>query len=163
MASLLARFWDVSGGSVRVRGVDVRQLPVATLMDHVSMVFQHVYLFEDTAFNNIAMSRHDAGDEQVRAAAERARCIPFIDKLPYGLETVVGEGGASLSGGEAQRLSIARCILKDSPVVILDEATANIDADNGSAIQQAMTELCRDNVPIGGLPQLSAQALSAMP
>lgn len=156
MASLLARFWDVSGGSVRVRGVDVRQLPVVTLMDHVSMVFQHVYLFEDTAFNNIAMSRHDASDEQVRAAAERARCIPFIDKLPYGLETVVGEGG------EAQRLSIARCILKDSPVVILDEATANIDADNESAIQQAMTELCRDNVPIGGLPQLSAQTLSAM-
>ncbi len=148
VANLLARFWDVSCGSVLVRGVDVRDLPLSELMDTLSMVFQRVYLFEDTVANNIALGVPDASRDAVKAAAIKARCDGFIEKLPYGYDTVIGEGGASLSGGEAQRISIARCILKDAPIVILDEATANLDADNESAIQQAMTELCRDKTTI---------------
>ncbi len=148
VANLLARFWDVSNGSVLVRGVDVRDVPVSELMDAISMVFQRVYLFEDTVAKNIALGVPDASLETIREAAEKARCAGFIEKLPYGYATIVGEGGASLSGGEAQRISIARCILKDAPIVILDEATANLDADNESAIQQAMTELCRDKTTI---------------
>ena len=148
LTNLLARFWDVSEGSVLVRGVDVRDLPMGALMDTLSMVFQRVYLFEDTVRNNICMGAPDASDEAMRAAAEKARCDGFIQALPYGYDTMVGEGGSTLSGGEAQRISIARCILKDAPIVILDEATANLDADNESAIQQAMTELCRDKTAI---------------
>lgn len=148
IANLLARFWDVSAGSVLVRGVDVRDMPLSDLMDALSMVFQRVYLFEDTVANNIALGVPDASREAIRHAASKARCDAFIQALPYGYDTVVGEGGASLSGGEAQRISIARCILKDAPIVILDEATANLDADNESAIQQAMTELCRDKTTI---------------
>ena len=148
VASLLTRFWDVADGAVRVRGADVRDLPMESLMGSLSMVFQHVYLFEDTVRNNIAMSRQDATDEEIRETARKARCLDFVEKLPYGFDTIIGEGGASLSGGEAQRISIARCILKDSPIIVLDEATANIDADNESAIQQAMTELCRDKTAI---------------
>lgn len=148
LTNLLARFWDVSEGSVLVRGVDVRDLPMGTLMDTLSMVFQRVYLFEDTVRNNICMGAPDASDEAMRAAAEKARCDGFIQALPYGYDTILGEGGSTLSGGEAQRISIARCLLKDAPIVILDEATANLDADNESAIQQAMTELCRDKTAI---------------
>ena len=105
-------------------------------------------LFEDTVYNNIAMSNPHATPDAVREAAKKARCHEFIEALPYGYDTVIGEGGASLSGGEAQRISIARCILKDAPIAIRDEATANLDADNESAIQQAMTELCRDKTTI---------------
>lgn len=112
------------------------------------MVFQNVYLFEDTVRNNIAMGRRDVTHDELCEAARKARCLDFVEKLPYGFDTMVGEGGASLSGGEAQRLSIARCILKDAPIIVLDEATANIDADNESAIRQAMTELCRDKTAI---------------
>lgn len=148
VANLLARFWDVQDGAVLVRGVDVRDLPMSVLMGHLSMVFQRVYLFEDTVFNNIAMGNPTATRERVEAAARKARCHDFISALPYGYDTVIGAGGASLSGGEAQRISIARCILKDAPIVILDEATANLDADNESAIQQAMTELCREKTTI---------------
>lgn len=115
-----------------------------TLMSQISMVFQKVYLFEDTIYNNIAMGRPDASYEDVVEAARKARCYDFIMNLPYGFDTIVGEGGASLSGGEAQRVSIARCILKDAPVILLDEATASVDADNEFFIQQAVSELCRD-------------------
>jgi len=144
IANLLARFWDVREGAVKIRGIDVRELPMETLMAQISMVFQKVYLFEDTIYNNIAMGRPEAGFEEVAEAAKEARCYDFIMRLPYGFNTLVGEGGASLSGGEAQRISIARCILKDAPIIILDEATASVDADNESFIQQAMSELCRD-------------------
>ena len=113
-------------------------------MSQISMVFQKVYLFEDTIYNNIAMGRPDASYEDVMEAARKARCYDFITNLPYGFDTIVGEGGASLSGGEAQRISIARCILKDAPVILLDEATASVDADNEFYIQQAVSELCRD-------------------
>ena len=143
VATLLARFWDVGSGKVLVRGKDVRDVRLADLMDHISMVFQRVYLFQDTIYNNIAMGRPDATREEVMEAAKKARCYDFIMALPNGFDTVIGEGGESLSGGERQRISIARCILKDAPIVILDEATASVDADNESYIQQAISELCK--------------------
>ncbi len=144
IASLLARFWDVKSGRIFVRGEDIRNVSLGSLMDQISMVFQRVYLFQDTVYNNIAIGRPDAAKEEVEEAAKKARCYDFIMQLPEGFDTVIGEGGASLSGGEKQRISIARCILKDSPIVILDEATASVDADNERAIQEAISELCKD-------------------
>ncbi len=144
IASLLARFWDVKSGRILVRGSDIRDVSLGNLMDQISMVFQRVYLFQDTVYNNIAIGRPDATREEVEEAAKRARCYDFIMQLPEGFDTVIGEGGASLSGGEKQRISIARCILKDSPIVILDEATASVDADNERAIQEAISELCKN-------------------
>ena len=143
IANLLARFWDVKDGSIKIRGTDIRNVPVANLMDNISMVFQRVYLFQDTVFNNIAMGKTDATREEVIEVAKKARCYDFIMKLPNGFDTVIGEGGADLSGGEQQRISIARCMLKDTPIVILDEATASVDADNEHFIQEAISELCR--------------------
>ncbi|MCR5323982.1 MAG: ABC transporter ATP-binding protein/permease [Lachnospiraceae bacterium] len=144
IASLLARFWDVKSGRIMIDGEDIRNVSLGSLMDQISMVFQRVYLFQDTVYNNIAISRPDATREEVEEAAKKARCYDFIMQLPNGFDTVIGEGGASLSGGEKQRISIARCILKDSPIVILDEATASVDADNERAIQEAISELCRN-------------------
>jgi len=144
IASLLARFWDVKSGRILVRGEDIKDVSLGSLMDQISMVFQRVYLFQDTVYNNIAIGRPDATREEVEEAAKKARCYDFIMQLPDGFDTVIGEGGASLSGGEQQRISIARCILKDSPIVILDEATASVDADNERAIQEAISELCKD-------------------
>ncbi|MEE3405310.1 MAG: ABC transporter ATP-binding protein [Acutalibacteraceae bacterium] len=143
IASLLTRFWDIQSGEILLRGTDIRKIPLATLMDNISMVFQRVYLFQDTVYNNIALGRPDASREEIIEAAKKARCYDFIMELPDGFDTVIGEGGASLSGGQAQRLSIARSILKDSPIVILNEATASVDADNESYIQQAISELCK--------------------
>lgn len=143
IANLLTRFWDVQSGQVLIRGKDVRQVPLSNLMDQISMVFQRVYLFKDTIYNNISMGRPDASREEVIEAAKKARCYDFITALPNGFDTVIGEGGETLSGGEKQRISIARCILKDAPIVILDEATASVDADNESYIQEAISELCR--------------------
>ena len=144
IASLLARFWDIRDGRILVKGEDIRDVPLGSLMDRISMVFQRVYLFQDTVYNNIAIGRPDATREEVEAAAKKARCYDFIMQLPEGFDTVIGEGGASLSGGEQQRISIARCILKNADIVILDEATASVDADNERAIQEAISELCRD-------------------
>lgn len=144
IASLLARFWDVGSGRILVNGEDIRNVSLGSLMDHISMVFQRVYLFQDTIYNNIAIGRPNATREEVENAAKKARCYEFIMQLPDGFDTVIGEGGASLSGGEKQRISIARCILKDAPIVILDEATASVDADNEKAIQDAISELCRN-------------------
>ena len=144
IASLLARFWDVKNGKILVRGEDIRNVSLGSLMDQISMVFQRVYLFQDTVYNNIAIGRPEATREEVEEAAKKARCYDFIMQLPDGFDTVIGEGGASLSGGEQQRISIARCILKDSPIVILDEATASVDADNERAIQEAISELCKN-------------------
>lgn len=143
IANLLARFWDVKSGQVLVRGRDIREIPLAELMNHISMVFQRVYLFQDTIYQNISMGRPDASREEVIEAAKKARCYDFIMNLPNGFDTVIGEGGETLSGGEKQRISIARCILKNAPIVILDEATASVDADNESYIQEAISELCR--------------------
>ena len=144
IASLLARFWDVKDGSIKIRGKDLRDISLGSLMDSISMVFQRVYLFQDTIANNISIGRPDASREEIIEAAKKARCYDFIMALPDGFDTVIGAGGASLSGGEQQRISIARCILKDSPIVILDEATASVDADNERAIQEAISELCRN-------------------
>ncbi len=143
IASLIARFWDIDEGEILMGGKDIREISLSSLLEQISMVFQNVYLFKDTIYNNISMGRPAATKEEVYEAAKKARCYDFIMSLPDGFDTVVGEGGASLSGGEKQRISIARCILKDSPIVILDEATASIDADNEAAIQQAISELCK--------------------
>lgn len=143
VANLIARFWDVKEGQVLIRGQDIREVPLAELMDHISMVFQRVYLFRDTVYNNISMGKPDADREEVYQAARKARCYDFIMELPDGFDTVIGEGGATLSGGEKQRISIARCILKDAPVIILDEATASVDVDNERYIQEAISELVR--------------------
>ena len=144
IASLLARFWDIKEGTIKLNGKDIKNISLGSLMDQISMVFQRVYLFKDTIYNNIAMGRPDATREEVVEAAKKARCYELIRSLPEGFDTVIGEGGASLSGGEKQRISIARCILKDSPIVILDEATASVDADNERAIQEAISELCKN-------------------
>lgn len=143
IANLLARLWDVQSGKVTIRGTDIRDVSLAELMDQISMVFQRVYLFQDTIYNNISMGRPDATEEAVYEAAKKARCYDFIMALPDGFQTVIGEGGATLSGGEKQRISIARCILKDAPIVILDEATASVDTDNESYIQEAINELVK--------------------
>ena len=144
IASLLARFWDIREGTIKLNGKDIKNISLGSLMDQISMVFQRVYLFKDTIYNNIAMGRPSATREEVIEAAKKARCYELIRSLPEGFDTVIGEGGASLSGGEKQRISIARCILKDSPIVILDEATASVDADNERAIQEAISELCKN-------------------
>ena len=143
IANLLARLWDVKSGSVTIRGTDIRDVPLAELMEQTSMVFQHVYLFQDTIYNNISMGKPAAAEEEVFEAARKARCYDFIMALPDGFQTMVGEGGATLSGGEKQRISIARCILKDAPIVILDEATASVDTDNETYIQEAISELVK--------------------
>jgi len=144
IANLLARFWDVGSGEVRVKGVNIKNASMKQLMEQISMVFQRVYLFQDTIYNNIVMGRPNATKEEVYDAARKARCYDFIMVLPNGFDTVIGEGGATLSGGEKQRISIARCILKDAPIVILDEATASVDADNESLIQEAIGELVKN-------------------
>ena len=144
VANLLARFWDVDSGEILIRGVNIKDVSLSELMSEISMVFQRVYLFQDTIFNNIAMGKENATKEEVIEATKKARCYDFIMALPDGFDTMIGEGGATLSGGEKQRISIARCILKDAPIVILDEATASVDVDNESYIQEAISELVKN-------------------
>ena len=146
--NLIARLWDVKSGEVLIRGKDIRNVPLSELMEEISMVFQRVYLFKDTVYNNIAMGKPDATKDDVINAAKKARAHDFIMELPDGYDTVLGEGGASLSGGERQRISIARCILKDAPIILLDEATASVDMDNEYYIQEAISELCRNKTVI---------------
>ena len=126
----------------------MKDYTLGSLMDQISVVFQNVYLFADTIENNIKFGRPDATHEEVVAAARAACCDDFIDALPDGYNTVIGEGGASLSGGERQRLSIARAMLKDAPIVILDEATANVDPENEDRLQKAIEALTRDKTII---------------
>jgi len=142
VANLLARFWDIQSGEIYLRGKNIKRIPISVLMDQISVVFQKVYLFEDTIKNNIMMGKPEATEEEMIEAAKKACCYDFIMRLPYGFNTIIGEGGASLSGGEAQRISIARAILKDASIIILDEATASVDVDNEREIQQAMSRLC---------------------
>ncbi|MDE7268257.1 MAG: ABC transporter ATP-binding protein/permease, partial [Lachnospiraceae bacterium] len=141
ICNLIARFYDVQKGSVLVGGVDVREFTCDSLLKNISMVFQNVYLFNDTIMNNIRFGRPDATDEEVYAAAKAARCHDFILSLPDGYGTIVGEGGGTLSGGEKQRISIARAMLKNAPIIILDEATASVDPENEHLIQEAISEL----------------------
>ncbi|MBO7485646.1 MAG: ABC transporter ATP-binding protein [Spirochaetaceae bacterium] len=145
---LLARFWDVDKGTVTLDGRDVRDYSMDNLMKNYSFVFQNVYLFHDTIANNIRFGEPDAPMERVIAAAKKACCHEFISQLPDGYDTVIGEGGASLSGGERQRISIARAIMKDSPIIILDEATANVDPENERDLMAAINELTKEKTVI---------------
>ena len=145
---LLARFWDVDSGKVTLRGKNVRDYTMDSLMENYSFVFQNVYLFHDTIANNIRFGQPDAPMEKVISAAKKACCHEFISSLPKGYDTVIGEGGASLSGGERQRISIARAIMKDSPIIILDEATANVDPENERDLMKAIQELTKEKTAI---------------
>lgn len=148
LCHLLSRFWDVDGGQVILGGHDVREYDMDSLMQNFSFVFQNVYLFHDTIANNIRFGQPDAPMEQVIAAAKKARCHDFIRKLPQGYDTLIGEAGSSLSGGERQRLSIARAMMKDAPIIILDEATANVDPENEKELMEAIQELTRKKTVI---------------
>ena len=143
ICSLLARFYDVNDGSITVGGVDVREMTCESLLSNISMVFQNVYLFHDTIRANICFGKTDATEEEMTDAAKKACCHDFIMALPDGYDTVIGEGGGTLSGGEKQRISIARAILKNAPIIILDEATASIDPENEHLIQNAISELTK--------------------
>ena len=145
---LIARFWDVDQGSISLDGHDVRDYSYDSLIRNFSFVFQSVYLFEDTIANNIRFGKPEASQEEVIEAAKKAACHDFILSLPDGYDTKIGEGGASLSGGERQRISIARAIIKDAPIIILDEATANVDPENEEALMQAIQALTRDKTII---------------
>ena len=148
LCRLMARFWDVNEGSVELGGRDVRQYSMDSLMKNFSFVFQNVYLFEDTVANNIKFGNPLASMEEVVEVAKKACCHDFIMKLDKGYDTVIGEGGASLSGGEKQRLSIARAMMKSAPIIILDEATANVDPENEKELMQAIEELTRKKTVI---------------
>ena len=140
---LLSRFYDVDGGKITIGGTDIRSMKCDSLLENISMVFQNVYLFHDTIRNNICFGKSDATEEEMIEAAKKACCHDFIMALPEGYDTMIGEGGSTLSGGEKQRISIARAILKDAPIVILDEATASVDPENEHLIQSAISELTR--------------------
>ena len=148
LCNLMARFWDVSGGSVRLGDYDVREYNYDSLMDNFSFVFQRTYLFSDTIANNIKFGKPDSTMEQIVEAAKKARCYDFIMKLPDGFHTIIGEGGATISGGERQRISIARAILKDAPIIIFDEATANVDPENEKELMEAVEDLTNDKTVI---------------
>lgn len=148
LCNLIARFWDVDQGSISLGGHDVREYSYDSLIRNFSFVFQSVYLFEDTIANNIRFGKPEASQEEVIEAAKKASCHDFILSLPDGYDTKIGEGGASLSGGERQRISIARAIIKDAPIIILDEATANVDPENEEALMQAIQALTRDKTII---------------
>ena len=148
LCRLMARFWDVNGGSIKLGGKDVRDYSMDSLMKNFSFVFQSVYLFEDTVANNIRFGNPDASMDEVIKVAKKACCHDFIMKLEKGYDTVIGEGGASLSGGEKQRISIARAMMKSAPIIILDEATANVDPENEKELVQAIEELTRKKTVI---------------
>lgn len=148
LCHLLSRFWDVDGGRVTLGGHDVREYDMDSLMQNFSFVFQNVYLFRDTIADNIRFGQPDAPMEKVITAAKKARCHDFIMKLPQGYETVIGESGGTLSGGERQRLSIARAMMKDAPIIILDEATANVDPENEKELMEAISELTQEKTVI---------------
>lgn len=141
LTSLMARFWDVDSGRITLGGTDVREYTLDSLLANFSMVFQNVYLFNDTIANNIKFGKPDATMAEVQAAAQKACCHDFISALPDGYDTMIGESGATISGGEKQRISIARALLKNAPIIILDEATANVDPENEALLQEAIAEL----------------------
>ena len=146
--NLIARFWDVNTGEILIGGKNIKEYTLPHLMNHIAMVFQSVYLYEDTIENNIKFGVPNATREEVIEAAKKAMCHDFIEALPNGYDTLIGEGGATLSGGEKQRISIARAMLKDAPIVIFDEATANIDPENEDKLKTAIEELTKNKTII---------------
>ena len=148
LCNLIARFWDVDSGEVTLGGVNVKEYSMNSLLENFAFVFQTVYLFADTIENNIKFGCRDASHEEVVEAAKKACCHDFIMRLPDGYDTVIGEGGASLSGGEKQRISIARAIMKDAPIIILDEATANVDPENEKELVDAVEALTKEKTII---------------
>lgn len=148
LCNLISRFWDVDGGNIRLGGIDVREYSMDSLMKNFSFVFQNVYLFADTIANNIAFGRENATREEIVTAAKKACCHDFIMSLPDGYDTVIGEGDASISGGEKQRISIARAIMKNAPIIILDEATANVDPENEKELVEAIDVLTKEKTII---------------
>lgn len=148
ITKLIARFYDVDSGEVKVGDCDVKKMNVDSLLSNISMVFQNVYLFKDTIENNIRFGKPDATMDEIHQVAKEACCHDFIMNLPQGYQTIIGDGGGTLSGGEKQRVSIARAILKDAPIIILDEATASIDPENEEAIQEAINHLIKDKTII---------------
>lgn len=146
--NLIARFWDVNTGEILIGGKNIKEYTLPHLMSHIAMVFQSVYLFEDTIENNIKFGAPNATREEVIEAAKKAMCHDFIEALPNGYDTLIGEGGATLSGGEKQRISVARAMLKDAPIVIFDEATANIDPENEDKLKAAIEELTKNKTII---------------
>ena len=146
--NLIARFWDVDSGQISIGGKNIKDYTIENLMNNISMVFQNVYLFEDTIENNIKFSKQDATKDEIIEAAKKAQCHDLIMTLPQGYQTMIGEGGASLSGGEKQRISIARAMLKDAPIIIFDEATANIDPENEDKLKDAIESLTENKTVI---------------
>ena len=144
ISRLAARFWDVSEGKITLGGEDISKIDPETLLSDYSIVFQDVILFNNSIKENIRIGREGASDEDIMRAAKLANCEEFINKLPNGHDTVIGENGSELSGGERQRISIARAFLKDAPIILLDEATASLDAENETVIQEALSRLIKD-------------------
>jgi len=148
LTKLAARFWDIDKGRLLIGGEDISRIDPETLLENFSIVFQDVILFNSSIKDNIRIGKKGATDDEIIRAAKIARCYEFIDKMPEGMDTVIGENGQRLSGGERQRISIARAILKDSPIILLDEATASLDVENESLIQQALSELIKEKTVI---------------
>ncbi|WP_343307463.1 ABC transporter ATP-binding protein [Chitinophaga niabensis] len=148
ITNLIARFWDVNSGTIRIGNTDIRKIPQETWYNQISEVFQEVYLFDDSIYNNILIGKQDATETEVMVAAAKAQVLEFARQLPEGLHTKVGEGGSRLSGGQKQRISIARALLKNAPIVLLDEATASLDPENETYIQLAIAELVQDKTVI---------------
>lgn len=148
IANLIARFWDVQKGSVMIGGTDVKDISPETVCRMISQVFQDVYLFDDTIYNNIKIGNPEATDDEIMKVAEKAQVFEFLDQLPEGIYTKVGESGSHLSGGQKQRISIARAMLKDAPIVLLDEATSSLDPENEIYIQQAISQLVKEKTVV---------------
>ena len=148
LTKLAARFWDIERGKILIGGEDISKVDPETLLENFSIVFQDVVLFNSSIKDNIKIGKKDATDDEIIQAAKIARCCDFIDKMPEGIDTVIGENGQRLSGGERQRISIARAVLKDAPIILLDEATASLDVENESLIQQALSELIKEKTVI---------------
>ena len=148
VTNLIARFWDCQSGIISIDGTDITKIYPEELLTNISMIFQDVYLVNDTVENNIKLGKPDATHEEVVRAAKDASCHEFITELENSYDTVVGEGGSTLSGGEKQRISIARALLKDTPIILLDEATASLDADNEHEIRKSLDKLIKNKTVI---------------
>ena len=148
VSRLAARFWDVTGGRITLGGMDISQIDPETLFSAYSIVFQDVTLFNQSVRDNIRIGKKNASDEEIMRAAKLANCDEFVSRLPQGYDTVIGENGSELSGGERQRISIARAFLKDSPIILLDEASASLDVENETAIQTALSKLIENKTVI---------------